>query len=191
MVTHSGVVHHVDEAEQLCRVLNLVLGLGKDLAQHTFLGAKLAKQSDVMVFEFRTVLRFQAPPVEFGRDANVAVVGRLGVLVGHLEEDQIGELLQIVAVAHPVVAQGGAEAPDFGNDGERYSFGGIPQFDLFSQRLASGSAAVALVSAFRLVGEGHFDQTGLEGGLKVCRTEVTAIPATSLSLAIGSGSFLP
>ncbi len=29
----------------------------------------------------------------------------------------VGELLQIVAVADAVVAEGGAEAPDFGDDG--------------------------------------------------------------------------
>ena len=42
---------------------------------------------------------------------------RFGVLVGHLEKYQIGKLLQVVAIAHPVIAQGGAEAPDFGDDG--------------------------------------------------------------------------
>ena len=88
-----GVVHHVDEAGQLCRVLNLVLGLGEDLAQHTSRpGTKLAKQGDVVGFELRTPPRLQALPVEFGGDANIAVIRWLGILVGHLEEDQIGEL---------------------------------------------------------------------------------------------------
>jgi hypothetical protein len=39
------------------------------------------------------------------------------VLVRHLEEDQVGELFEIVAIAHAVVAQRVAEAPDFGDDG--------------------------------------------------------------------------
>ena len=48
------------------------------------------------------------------------LVGRLGILVRHLEEDEVGELLEVVAVAHAVVAEGVAEAPNFGDDG----FGG-------------------------------------------------------------------
>ena len=70
-----------------------------------------------MPFKFRASPLLQALPVEFGRNAHVAVVGGLGVLVGHLEEDQIGELFQVVAIAYPVIAQGGAEAPDSGDDG--------------------------------------------------------------------------
>ena len=112
-----GVVHHVDQAEQFCRVLDLVLGLGEDLAQHTPPGPEPAKQGEVVAFKFRASPRLQALPVEFGRNAHVAVVGRLGVLVRHLEKNQIGELFQVVAITHPVIAQGGAEAPDFGDDG--------------------------------------------------------------------------
>ena len=152
-----GVVHHVDEAEQLCRVLDLVQGLGEDLAQHTSrLGPKLAKQGDVVGFELRTSPRLQALPVEFGWDTNIAVVWRFGILVGHLEEDQIGELFQVVAIAHPVIAQGSAEAPDFGDDGERYSCGGISCLESHSQSLAAGSSAIALVATLRFVRGGSF-----------------------------------
>ena len=112
-----GIVHHVDEAVELRRVLNLVLRLGEDLSQHPLPGAEFAQQRDVVSFEVRASLGFQALPAVLVGNAHVAVVGRLAVLVGHLEEDEIGELLQVVAVAHPVVAQGGAEAPDSGDDG--------------------------------------------------------------------------
>ena len=37
-------------------------------------------------------------------------------LVGHLEEEQIGDLLDVVAVVDAVVAQRVAEAPEFLND---------------------------------------------------------------------------
>ena len=111
------IVHHVDEAVELRRILNLVLRLGEDLPEHTFPGAKFAQQRDVVTFELRAPLRLEARPVVGGRNAHVAVVGWLAVLVRHLEEDQIGELLQVVAVAHAVIAQGGAEAPDSRNDG--------------------------------------------------------------------------
>ena len=45
------------------------------------------------------------------------MVRRLAVFVRHLEEEQKGELLKVVAVAHAIVAQGVAKAPDFGNYG--------------------------------------------------------------------------
>ena len=70
-----------------------------------------------MAFKFCTFLRSQALPVVFGGDADIVVVRRFGILVIHLEEDQIGELLQVVAIADPVIAQGGAKTPDSGNDG--------------------------------------------------------------------------
>ena len=55
MVTHSVSSTMSMRRGQLCRVLNLVLGLGEDLAQHTSRpGTKLAKQGDVVGFELRT-----------------------------------------------------------------------------------------------------------------------------------------
>jgi hypothetical protein len=42
---------------------------------------------------------------------------RLTIFVRHLEEEKEGELFEVVAVAHAIVAQGVAKAPDFGNYG--------------------------------------------------------------------------
>ena len=42
---------------------------------------------------------------------------RLAVLIGHLEEEEIGELLQVVAIAYAIIPKGIAEGPDFGDDG--------------------------------------------------------------------------
>ena len=39
-----------------------------------------------------------------------------GTLIGHLEEQQIRQLLDVVAVAHPVVAQDIAVIPEFLDD---------------------------------------------------------------------------
>ena len=61
----------------------------------------------------------QAFPVVAIGNTDIAVVRWLGVLVRHLEEDQVGELLKIVAVAHTVIAQRGAEIPDPGDNGRR------------------------------------------------------------------------
>ena len=51
-----------------------------------------------------------------GGYAYVAVIGRTAVFIRHFQENQIRELLQIVAVAHPVIAQRGAETPDLGDN---------------------------------------------------------------------------
>ena len=66
---------------------------------------------------FSNSLETALPTASANGDTDIADVGRPSVLVGHLEEDQIGKLLQVVAITHPVIAQGGAEAPDFGDDG--------------------------------------------------------------------------
>ena len=58
----------------------------------------------------------QALPVIAIRNAGIAFVRRFGVFIRHLEKNQVGELLQIIAVADTIIAQGGAEAPDFGDD---------------------------------------------------------------------------
>jgi hypothetical protein len=41
------------------------------------------------------------------------LVGRAGLLVVHLEEEEIGELLDVVAVGNPVIAEEVAVVPDF------------------------------------------------------------------------------
>ena len=46
-----------------------------------------------------------------------AIVWWLAVLIGHLEEEEIGELFQVVTVAYAIIAEGVAEGPDFRNDG--------------------------------------------------------------------------
>ena len=82
-----GVVHHVDEAVELRRILNLVLRFGEDLPQHAPPRAELAQQRDVVSFKLRAPLRLQALPVVRRGNAHVTAVGRLAVLIRHLEED--------------------------------------------------------------------------------------------------------
>jgi hypothetical protein len=45
------------------------------------------------------------------------VIRRPAALVRHLEEQQVGELLDVVAIAHPVVAQEVAVVPDLLDEG--------------------------------------------------------------------------
>ena len=44
-------------------------------------------------------------------------LGRLAALIGHLEEQQVGELLYVVAIAHAIVAQHVAVVPELLDDG--------------------------------------------------------------------------
>src|SRR5208337_4184749 len=55
----------------------------------------------------------QARPVVAGRNRALLVVRRFRMLVGHLEEEEEGELLDVVAVAHSVIAEDVAEVPEF------------------------------------------------------------------------------
>lgn len=110
-------IDHFDQAGELGGVGDFVLRLGEDLAEHPLLGAEGTQGFDVVDFQLRTLERHEGGPGVLLRDADIALVGRPAVFVGHLEEDQVGELLQVVAVADPVVAEGGAEAPDLGDDG--------------------------------------------------------------------------
>lgn len=43
-------------------------------------------------------------------------LGEVNVLICHFEEQQVGQLLQVIAVANAVIPQGIAEVPDFRND---------------------------------------------------------------------------
>jgi len=65
-----------------------------------------------MGLEFSPLSGFQALPVVFLRNADLPFV-ILPVFIGHFQKQQIGELFQVIAVAHPVIPQGVAETPDF------------------------------------------------------------------------------
>ena len=63
------------------------------------------------------------PGVRTGDQARL-VVRRLCAFVGHLEKQQIGELLDVIAIAHAVIAQSIAIVPEFLN--QRGSVHGCP-----------------------------------------------------------------
>ena len=53
----------------------------------------------------------QRPPAEFGRHQRLALVGRLGELIGHLQEEQEGELLDVLEAGEASVLQDAGIAP--------------------------------------------------------------------------------
>ena len=59
----------------------------------------------------------QRRPVKAPGNLAGLVPGRLAALIGHLEEQQVGELLDLVAIAHAVVAQHVAVVPELLDDG--------------------------------------------------------------------------
>jgi len=104
-------VDQLDQSPQLGRVLNLVLGLAEDDQNESGALTKLGQNVAVVALQRLAVALEKALPAEVLRDgALLAVVGDL--LGGHLEEEQVGELLDVVAVGHAVVAQDVAVVPD-------------------------------------------------------------------------------
>jgi len=55
-----------------------------------------------MIEQFIAVFLDEARPTILLRHPTLLVIWRLGSLVGHLEEQQIGELLDVVALRHAV-----------------------------------------------------------------------------------------
>ncbi len=106
-----------DQPPQLGRVLELVLRLIEDQPEQALLVAQRLKRVAVVIEQLVTVFFDQTRPVVAFRYRAFLVVRRLGALVGHLEKQQISELLDVVAIRHAVVAQDVAVIPEFLDDG--------------------------------------------------------------------------
>lgn len=105
-----------DEAAQLGGVLNLVLRLAEDHAEHPRLLAQFVEDVAVLDLEVVAVAGEEGGPVQPGGDGRGTAPGGLGLLVGHLEEEQVGELLDVVAVGEAVVAEDVAVVPELLDD---------------------------------------------------------------------------
>ena len=118
---HARPVLLVDEIDdqptKLGRVLELVLGLAKDKAEQSLLTAQGFEDVAVVIEKLVTVALDETLPGVLVMDDAFLLVRLLGALVRHLEEEQIGELLDVIAVAHAVVAKDVAVVPEFLDDG--------------------------------------------------------------------------
>jgi hypothetical protein len=106
-----------DELPELGRVLDLVLGLLEDDPEHPALRAEGGQGVAVMLLELDPLhLRDGqvGPAVALGDGRLLA--GEGGALAGHLEEEEEGELLQVVLVGEAVVAQDVAVGPELLDD---------------------------------------------------------------------------
>jgi hypothetical protein len=100
-----------DEASKLRRVLDAVLRLAEDEAEESLLSAQPTEKADIVGLEVRARLRRQRGPVIVGRQTRSLIARGLGALVGHLEEQQVRELLHVVAIRQAVVTQDVAVVP--------------------------------------------------------------------------------
>ena len=93
--------------------IKLVQGLVEDQAEQALFLAQCIERMAVVVEQRIAVLFDQAgPAVLLRHDAGLAV-RCLGALVSRLEEQQVGEMFEIVAVAHAAVAEDVAVVPKF------------------------------------------------------------------------------
>ena len=83
---------------ELGRVLNPILGLAEDQSEHALLSSKFVEGQGVVGFELGAVLLQQRGPVVAHGNSRRLIERLLRSLVGHLEEQQIGQLLDIVAI---------------------------------------------------------------------------------------------
>ena len=105
-----------DQAAERDRVLDLRLRLLEDLAEHSRLRAEMFEDVAILGLQGIAFLAEQARPVIAGRDDRLPVVGRLRLLVRHLEEEQERDLLHVGHVAQAVVPEDVGEVPGFADD---------------------------------------------------------------------------
>ena len=96
--------------------------LGEDQAEQAFLLAQFLQRVAIVVEQLVAVFLHQAGPVIASEHRAGLAIGWPAALISHLQKQQIGELLDIVAVAHAVVAQDVAVIPEFLDDGGRIHF---------------------------------------------------------------------
>ena len=102
-----------DQPPELRRVLDLVLRLAEDDAEHALLFAERLQQMAIMNFQLVAVLGEQAGPVEAFGNGRPFVEWRPALLVRHLEKQQKRQLLDVIAIRQPVIAQDVAVVPEF------------------------------------------------------------------------------
>ena len=100
----------LDELLQLGRGLDPVAGLVEDHAQHVVACSELREHLAVVGLKLCTRAAQQRLPVVLDGHHS-RTTEQLVLLVSHLQEQQVRELLQVVTVGQPVVAQHIAEVP--------------------------------------------------------------------------------
>ena len=111
-----GVDQVDDQPLEGRRILDLLPSLLEDLPQHPSLFRKLRQDAPVVRLQLLAVASEKACPVESVRYDGRAAPRRLGLLVGHLQEQQEGDLLRVGHVGQAVVTEQVREAPRLVDD---------------------------------------------------------------------------
>ena len=86
-------VDHLHDAVEDSRIGDLVDGSLENLSQDAALLTQRFERVLVLLFQCSAGECVHVRPREPRRDAGIPLVGRTGILVGHFEEDQIGNML--------------------------------------------------------------------------------------------------
>ena len=106
------VIEQVDDnLPQERRVVYLAARPLEDDAEHPPLRAQLLETGAVLLFERGAVEVQQSLPTELRWHDWLVLVGRLGELIRHFEEEQKGQLLDVLETGEPSVAQHAGIAP--------------------------------------------------------------------------------
>jgi hypothetical protein len=114
---HAGpilIADHLDHALEVGGVGDLVLGLAEDDADEAGNFAEVLEGVAVVDFELVAASAGERRPAEFRRDR--IVEAEIAHLLGELEEEQVGDLFDVVAVTDSRVFEDVGVIPDFGDD---------------------------------------------------------------------------
>ena len=103
-------VDEADEALELGRVLNAVLRLAEDGGDEAAPLAQFGQNLAIVAFQLVAVQVDQAGPTI--SVINGGWIANFAPLVIHFEEEEVGKLLDVIAVGEAVIAQNGAVVPE-------------------------------------------------------------------------------
>ena len=106
-----------DELAELGRVLNLVLRLAEDEPEHPALLSELGQSLPVVLSSLRpSICEWRGRPSDSPLGIGLLCARHGRALVGHLQEQQEGQLLEVVLIGEAVVAEDIAVVPEFLDD---------------------------------------------------------------------------
>jgi hypothetical protein len=105
-----------DEPPELCWVLNLVLRLPEDEAEHAGFLAQLFECVPVVYLQRVAIFGEQSRPGVFGGNRGWLVPRRLRPFISHFQEEEVRQLFEIVTVREAVIPKDMAVAPKLLDD---------------------------------------------------------------------------
>ena len=113
------LVNHGDDALEVDRIVKARRGLRENVGEQAAGFAEFAEDVGVVIGQLRAGLGLERFPIAILRHFRAA-------FIRHLEEEQVGELFDVIAIVHAVVTQRVAKAPEFLDDvGHEYDVGSV------------------------------------------------------------------